>query len=231
MNKRQKKTWKIRFMAMGIAFANIFAPMCTLAEEAEVEQQQGLEENSFRYEDGAWIYQDYGVSMMTEDDDQAEEELIIPWIYEEGYWRNDRGEPIKAAIEKGIDVSYHNREIDWEKVQQTDVSYAIIRCGYGNDQENQDDSYWEYNADECTRLGIPFGTYIYSYALDVEEAKSEAAHVLRLVEGYDLSFPIFYDLEDESYTGSLSEEEIGDIAETFVNEMNKAGYEVVMTNL
>ena len=163
-------------MAMGIAFANIFAPMCTLAEEAEVEQQQGLEENSFRYEDGAWIYQDYGVSMMTEDDDQAEEELIIPWIYEEGYWRNDRGEPIKAAIEKGIDVSYHNREIDWEKVQQTDVSYAIIRCGYGNDQENQDDSYWEYNADECTRLGIPFGTYIYSYALDVEEAKiAEAA--------------------------------------------------------
>ena len=233
MNNQHKNTWKIRLLAMGIAAANIFTPMCAFAEEVEVEHQQGLEENSFRYEDGNWIYQDYGISMMAEEDDQtgeseSEEDLIIPWIYEDGYWRNDRGEPIYAALEKGIDVSWHNREIDWEKVQQTDVSYAIIRCGYGNDQEDQDDSYWKYNADECTRLGIPFGTYIYSYALDVEEAKSEAAHVLRLVEGYDLSFPIFYDLEDESYTGSLSEEEIGDIAEAFVNEMNKAGYEVVI---
>lgn len=46
--------------------------------------------------------------------------------------------------------------------------------------------------------GIPFGTYIYSYADSVTAAKSEANHVLRLIKGYDLSYPIYYDLEENS---------------------------------
>ena len=235
MYKRTKKRFGIRLLAMSIVCANLFASVPVYANEdvddqiSTVKRQEGLTENSFRYNDGEWIYEDYGISMLTEDEETEDtEEKIKPWIFEDGYWRNESGELIPAAIEKGIDVSWHQGEVDWEKVQATDVSFAIVRCGYGNDQEDQDDSRWKYNADECTRLGIPLGTYIYSYALDVEEAKSEAAHVLRLVEGYDLSFPIFYDLEDEKYTGSLSAKEIGDIAETFVNEMNNAGYEVVI---
>lgn len=242
--------FRICLLATSIVVVNFFASVPVFADEIEeiesnteslvsdgtlngqastVKKQQGLVENSFRYDDGEWIYEDYGISMLVEDEENEDaDEKIKPWIYEDGYWRNESGEPIPAAMEKGIDVSWHQGEVDWEKVQATDVSFAIVRCGYGNDQEDQDDSRWKYNADECTRLGIPLGTYIYSYALDVEEAKSEAAHVLRLVEGYDLSFPIFYDLEDENYTGSLSAKEIGDIAETFVNEMNNAGYEVII---
>ena len=235
MYKRTKKRFGIRLLAMSIVCANLFASVPVYADEnmddqiSTVKKQEGLTENSFRYNDGEWIYEDYGISMINEDEEVEDtEEKIKPWIFEDGYWRNESGEPIPAALEKGIDVSWHQGKVDWEKVQATDVSFAIVRCGYGNDQEDQDDSRWKYNADECTRLGIPLGTYIYSYALDVEEAKSEAAHVLRLVEGYDLSFPIFYDLEDEKYTGSLSAKEIGDIAETFVNEMNNAGYEVII---
>ena len=85
---------------------------------------------------------------------------------------------------------------------------------------------WKYNADECTRLGIPFGVYIYSYALNTDEARSEAEHVLRLVEGYDLSLPVYLDLEDERYTGRLSNKEIADIAEVFCETIQSAGYEV-----
>ena len=234
----KKRPWRIRACAMCIVLAQMMTPMGVFAEEtmketletevleSEVSKQQGLVENSFRYDNGELIHEG-GISMFAEENaDDAEQ--IVPWIFKDGYWRNDLGDPIPGAIEKGIDVSGHQKKIDWEKVQKTDVSFAIVRCGYGNDQEDQDDSCWKYNADECTRLGIPFGTYIYSYALDVAEAKSEADHVLRLVEGYDLSFPIFYDLEDENYTGSLTAEEIGDIAETFVTEMNKAGYEVII---
>ena len=60
-----------------------------------------------------------------------------------------------------IDVSVHNGVIDWEKVKPY-IEGAIIRCGYGSDMESQDDKQWKRNADECTRLGIPFGTYLYS---------------------------------------------------------------------
>ena len=95
-----------------------------------------------------------------------------------------------------IDVSYHNGAINWEKAKAAGIDGAILRCGYGDNVKSQDDTQWKKNADECTRLGIPFGTYIYSYAKTLAQAKSEAQHVLRLIRGYKLSYPVFYDLEE-----------------------------------
>lgn len=183
--------------------------------ELEIEKTE-LVENSFRYENGEWIHNE--IAMFASG--------FTPWSFENGNWINSLGEPIKGAIEKGIDVSFVQGKIDWKKVAATDISYAIIRCGYGNDEVSQDDKWWKYNADECTRLEIPFGVYIYSYALNTDEALSEAEHVLRLIEGYDLSYPIYLDLEDERYTGSLSNKEIADIAEVFCETIQSAGYEV-----
>ena len=97
---------------------------------------------------------------------------------------------------KIIDVSEHNQGINWEEVKNH-IDGAIIRCGYGMDRTNQDDKYWKRNADECTRLGIPFGVYLYSYADTDTKSRSEAAHVLRLIKGYKLSYPVYYDLEEE----------------------------------
>ena len=188
--------------------------------EAQVEPQTDYRENSWRYDDGERIGS--GI-LRTEEDEEYEN----AWTYENGHYVNSAGEPIEGALAKGVDVSTFNGEIDWETVKnETDIDYAIIRCGYGNDFEDQDDAQWERNASECTRVGMPFGVYIYSYALDTEEALSEAEHVLRLVEGYNLDLPIYLDLEDEKYTGSLSNEEIADIAEVFCDKIEEAGYEV-----
>ena len=63
----------------------------------------------------------------------------------------------------GIDVSYSQGQINWPEIKNH-IDFAIIRCGYGDNIESQDDAYWKYNADACTRLNIPFGVYIYSYA-------------------------------------------------------------------
>lgn len=93
-----------------------------------------------------------------------------------------------------IDVSEHQGVIDWEKVMPH-IDGAILRCGYGGDYEDQDDSMFRRNADECTRLGIPFGVYIYSYAKSIQAAQYEADHVLRLIKGYKLSYPVYLDLE------------------------------------
>ena len=119
---------------------------------------------------------------------------------------------------KLIDVSEHQGKINWEKVKPQ-IDGAILRCGYGMDIERQDDTYFKRNADECTRLGIPFGVYLYSYADSNEKAKSEAAHVLRLVKGYKLSYPIYLDLEESgTQTGAVERANVfGDIIE-------KAGY-------
>lgn len=115
---------------------------------------------------------------------------------------------------KIIDVSVWNDEIDWEKVKPQ-IDGAILRCGYGSNFVKQDDKQFKRNADECTRLGIPFGVYLYSYAKTVEQAESEAAHVLRLIKGYKLSYPVYYDLEESGTEKGAAERAIvfGDIIE------------------
>ena len=58
---------------------------------------------------------------------------------------------------KGIDVSEFQGKIDWEKVKNDGIEFAILRCGYGMDFSNQDEVEYERNANECERLGIPYG--------------------------------------------------------------------------
>lgn len=125
---------------------------------------------------------------------------------------------------KGIDVSTFQGKIDWNKVKAAGIKYAILRCGYGSDIKSQDDDQFKRNADECTRLGIPFGVYLYSYATDVNMAKSEAEHVIRLLKGYKLTYPVYLDLEDAGTTARCSGKVIADMTETFCEAIKKAGY-------
>lgn len=120
---------------------------------------------------------------------------------------------------KIIDVSQWQGWIDWDLVKRSGVDGAIIRCGYGNDMATQDDWHFHRNTDECERLGIPYGVYIYSYAADTEMAKSEAAHVLRLVKGKKLSYPIYIDLEENNSKGFAKQ-----AANVFGDEIEKSGY-------
>lgn len=122
-----------------------------------------------------------------------------------------------------IDVSYAQGMVNWEEVKK-EIDFAILRCGYGGNRETNDDREWKRNADECTRLGIPFGTYLYSYAENPKEAIGEADHVLRLINGYRLSLPIFLDLEDANTTGKCTNREIADIADAFCSKLENAGY-------
>lgn len=98
---------------------------------------------------------------------------------------------------KLIDVSQHQGVIDWKLVKKH-IDGAIIRCGYGRDIISQDDKRYVENVEACIKYNIPFGVYLYSYAHTINAAKSEAAHVLRLLEPYknELSYPVYYDLEE-----------------------------------
>ena len=113
-----------------------------------------------------------------------------------------------------IDVSEHQGVIDWEQVKDH-IDEVILRCGYGMDIASQDDKQWARNVAECERLGIPYGVYIYSYATNTDRAKSEAQHVLRLIQGHKLSYPVYFDIEEPGTEGSAVANAIafGDIIE------------------
>lgn len=149
----------------------------------------------------------------------------IGWTKVDGVFVNPLGEEIEGAVLKGIDVSYHNKDIDWQAVKDSDIDYVIIRCGYGQNFESQDDVKWQEYADACTELGIPFGTYLYSYATTVSAAKSEAEHVLRVIEGYQLTYPVYYDMED-SKQAPTSARRKAQMAEVFCSTIEAAGYQV-----
>lgn len=121
-----------------------------------------------------------------------------------------------------IDVSKHQGNIDWDKAK-SHISGAIIRCGFGDDAYSQDDSCFVRNVEECIRLGIPFGVYIYSYARSVSQAESEARHVIRLVQKYKskLSYPVYLDLEEKgTETGAVER------ARVWANALQTNGYNV-----
>lgn len=123
----------------------------------------------------------------------------------------------------GIDVSEHQGVINWEEVRNSGVEFALIRCGYGMDLENQDDVQFARNVSECTRLKIPFGVYLYSYADSIEKAESEAQHTLRLLKGLKPEYPIYLDME-EARIRNVGKDQILAQTKRYVEILEEAGY-------
>ena len=128
-----------------------------------------------------------------------------------------------VAEYKVIDVSEHDGNINWAAVKAAGVQGVIIRCGYGADIRKQDDKTFYQNIHGCINNGIPFGIYIYSYALSVENARSEADHVMTLVNPYKshLSLPVYYDLEEPGREGCAVQN-----GKAFIERMEANGYTV-----
>lgn len=133
---------------------------------------------------------------------------------------------------KGIDVSDNNGKIDWQAVKNSGIDFAILRVGFGNDDTSQDDKRFFENANACDALGIPWGAYIYSYAMNTAEAESEAAHCMRLLNGRKPLYPVCLDMEDadgyKKNRGGLTGEQMIKICDTFLSSMEEKGYYVAL---
>lgn len=102
------------------------------------------------------------------------------------------------ANERIIDVSEHQGKINWKKVKDSGrVDGVILRTGYGDNVNSQDDKYWQYNVEQCEKYGIPYGTYLYSYAANTGQIKSEIEHEKRLTKNYH---PVFHWLDLEEWS-------------------------------
>lgn len=129
---------------------------------------------------------------------------------------------------KGVDISSSNGSVDMEKIKKAGYDFVMIRCGYGDDIKSQDDSKFEANVKNAEKAKLPWGVYIYSYATNKTEAKSEAEHVKRLLKGKKPTLPVAFDMEDadgyKSKHGAMKKSLITDICKTFLSEIKKAGY-------
>ena len=120
---------------------------------------------------------------------------------------------------KGIDVSSWQGVIDWQKVKDAGVQFAIIRSSSGP----RVDAMFDYNITEAQRVGIAVGVYHYCYALTPEEARDEAIHFINTICRYRIDFPVMFDFEDNSQA-KLGKEKLTRIAEAFLGMLKSFGY-------
>ena len=136
----------------------------------------------------------------------------------------------------GIDVSRYQGTIDWEKVKNDGVEFAIIRTGargWGTGKLIFDKKF-ENNIKGAMAQGINCGVYFYTQAIDEEEAIEEANFVLESLKKVKitpekLTYPVFFDIEDpevgkKARTYKLNTKQRTDICIAFSETIKKAGF-------
>lgn len=135
---------------------------------------------------------------------------------------------------RGVDVSEHQRVIDWASVaSKSTMDFAILRAGYRGYSEGglYRDAYFFENMDGCILNGLDIGVYFFSQATNEEEAVEEAEYLIELLSIYDpdtITLPVFYDWEsigvEAARTDDMDGEDITACAEAFCRTIEEAGY-------
>lgn len=134
------------------------------------------------------------------------------------------------AITLGIDVSKYQGSIDWKKVSEAGIDFAMVRVGYRSQSDGKitEDTNARYNMQEASANGLKVGAYFFSTAVTEEEAKEEARWVADFIGKYSITYPVVYNCEGfqkaESRQYGLTITERTDYAIAFLNEIYELGY-------
>ena len=130
---------------------------------------------------------------------------------------------------RGIDVSYHNKDVDWAAVRAAGIDFAIVRTGAG--LSIRDD--FASTVGSAKDAGLMVGAYHYSYALTPSRAAQEAVYCRKIIDdaGYLLELPVFFDMEDadgykERHGFKFSRRNVTEICKAFLDtiELNAGVY-------
>lgn len=135
-----------------------------------------------------------------------------------------------ANTSVGIDVSKWNKDIDWDKVKAAGVDFAIIRAGYRGSETGAlvVDPYFEQNMRGATNSNLLKGVYFFTQATNEVEAVEEASMVVRLLQDYDIQYPVFIDTEGAGGNGradGLDAETRTRVCEAFCETIENEGYQ------
>ena len=147
------------------------------------------------------------------------------------YVKDDTG---KIISRMGVDVSKHKGSIDWKKVKESGIEFAIIRVGFRGPGEGtlEPDEYAKANVEGALANGLDVGVYFYSQAITEAEAIAEADYVLNFVKGYNINWPIVFDTEYYEREGArgntTNREQRTAVAKAFLDHIKDAGYQAML---
>lgn len=167
---------------------------------------------------------------VAEEDDSKDPENIENIKDEDGAKVDFAEVQAKKGLQNGIDVSKWQGKIDWQKVKNAGIDFAIIRIGYrAENGQLYRDSNADYNIQQAQKVGILVGVYFFSTAINQNEAIEEAQWTVSAIKGYSISYPVVYDCEgfknSDSRMYSLTAEQRTQNAFSFLDTVKKSGYE------
>ena len=134
------------------------------------------------------------------------------------------------GAELGVDVSSHQKEIDWAQLKEAGVDFAMLQLGYRGYTEGglfQDESF-ERNIADAANQGIDVGVYFFSQAVTVEEAEQEADFVINVLARREAPLGVMFDWENitegEARTDEVPPEKLTEFALAFCKKIEEAGY-------
>ena len=133
-------------------------------------------------------------------------------------------------ITYGIDVAKWQGVIDWAKVKEAGIEFAMIRVGYRTliSGEIAEDPYAKYNLQQAGKHEIKLGVYFFSTAINKNEAEEEAKWVTNFIAQHKITYPVVYNCEGFTDSNNrqftLSKEERTNLAIVFLNYVKDKGY-------
>lgn len=154
------------------------------------------------------------------------------------YFAQENGRTIYTdpAIETraGIDISEWQSDIDWQRVANDGIDFAIIRLGYRGYTEgklNLDINFIE-NMEEALDSGLDVGVYFFSQAITEQEAIEEAQMCIDYLRNYDITYPVVFDWETvnsaSARTNNINGTVLTNCAIAFCETIENAGYEAMI---
>ncbi|MBP5230872.1 MAG: InlB B-repeat-containing protein, partial [Clostridia bacterium] len=119
----------------------------------------------------------------------------------------------------GVDVSSHQKEIDWETAAASGVSFAIIRAGTSKGE----DDYFQQNYENAKAAGVLVGSYFYSYAVTEAELREDLEKFAELLSGKEWDYPVYLDLESSAQK-ALGQDVLTGFASLAVSYLDEKGY-------
>ena len=130
----------------------------------------------------------------------------------------------------GVDVSAYQGNIDWKKVKQSGIDFAIIRLGYRGYESGKlvEDDYAKTNLKNAKAAGLRVGAYFFSQALNIQETDQEIQFMLKILGDTKLDMPVVLDWEipaNTARTRNMDARTLTDIQRHFCGQMRDQGYQ------
>ena len=141
----------------------------------------------------------------------------------------DKSSTVVKTKWKGADISAWQDKIsvaNFKKAKASGIDYVLLRVGYTGSSSKSPtiDSVFENNYANAISAGLPVGIYYYSLATSTAMAEKEANFVIKKLKGKNITYPVYIDMEDNTYQRKCSKATLASVCNTFCNIIKNAGY-------